>query len=490
MTEGVHYRAGPAASAATPRSRQVFCNRTLNLRAIQAIGFDMDYTLIHYNYELWEAHAYAHTQRRLAAAGLPVEGLEFDAQRVTRGLILDLELGNIVKASRFGYVVRASHGSRMLDYDEQRDTYSRTLVDLSERRWVFLNTLFSLSEGCLYAQLVDLLDAGRIDQNIAPHYRDLYSTLSQCMGAAHMEGELKAEIIAEPERFVLRDAELPLALLDLMHAGKRLMVITNSEWSYTRAMMAYAFDEHLPGNMTWRDLFELVFVDSRKPAFFTGDREALQVVDDAGLLAPKRPLAPGQVYYGGNARAVESYLGLPGERILYVGDHVYADVHVSKEVLRWRTALILRELEAELIALDGFASKQRELDELMRQKEENETRSREYRLSLQRAELAYGPPPAEPVAAIREHLGALRQESLDLDERLGPLAREASEVGNERWGPITRAGADKSRVARAIERYADIYTSRVANLLHVTPFAYLRAPATTLPHDACTDLDE
>ncbi len=471
----------------SPRSRRVFCNRTLNLRAIQAIGLDMDYTLIHYRYELWEAHAYAHTQRRLVAAGLPVEGLEFDPERVTRGLILDLELGNIVKASRFGYVVRASHGSRMLDYDEQREIYSRTLVDLSENRWVFLNTLFSLSEGCLFAQLVDLFDAGRIDRSAASNYNELYAALSQCMGAAHMEGELKAEIIAEPERFVVEDSELPLALLDLKCAGKRLMVITNSEWEYTRAMMSFAFDEYLPGDTTWRDLFELVFVDSRKPSFFTGDREALEVVDDSGLLAAKRPLAPGRVYYGGNARAVESYLDVPGERILYVGDHVYADVHVSKEVLRWRTALIIRELEAELAALEAFEDQQHELDGLMRQKEANEVLAREARLALQRVEHAYGPASMESVSQIRGHLGKLRHESLALDEQLAPLAKAAAEIGNQRWGPITRAGTDKSRVARAIERYADIYTSRVANLLHVTPFAYLRAPATTLPHDASCD---
>ncbi len=477
---------GESETTETPsaRSRRVFCNRTLNLRAIQAIGFDMDYTLIHYKYELWEAHAYAHTQRRLAAVGLPVEGLEFDAERVTRGLILDLDLGNIVKASRFGYVVRSSHGSRTLNYDEQREIYSRTLVDLSESRWVFLNTLFSLSEGCLFAQLVDLFDAGRIDRSAVSGYHQLYAMLSQCMGAAHMEGELKAEIVAEPERYVVDDSEVPLALLDLKHAGKRLMVITNSEWDYTRAMMSYAFDEHLPGDMTWRDLFELVFVDSRKPAFFTGDREALQIVDDSGLLAAKRSLAPGQIYYGGNARAVESYLGIPGERILYVGDHVYADVHVSKEVLRWRTALIIRELEAELMALDAFESTQRELNELMHEKEANEKHAREARLALQRADHGYGPAPAESLSKIREHLGELRRESLALDGRLVPLARAAAEVGNQRWGPLTRAGADKSRVARAIERYADIYTSRVANLLSVTPFAYLRAPPTTLPHDA------
>lgn len=29
--------------------RGIFCSRTLNLRSISAIGYDMDYTLIHYN---------------------------------------------------------------------------------------------------------------------------------------------------------------------------------------------------------------------------------------------------------------------------------------------------------------------------------------------------------------------------------------------------------------------------------------------------------
>ncbi len=31
-----------------PPQRGVFANRTLNLRSIRAIGYDMDYTLVHY----------------------------------------------------------------------------------------------------------------------------------------------------------------------------------------------------------------------------------------------------------------------------------------------------------------------------------------------------------------------------------------------------------------------------------------------------------
>ncbi len=45
------------------------------------------------------------------------------------------------------------------------------------------------------------------------------------------------------------------------------------------------------------------------------------------------------------------------------------DVHASKAQLRWRTALILREMEAELEALDAFEEKEARLVELMAEKE-------------------------------------------------------------------------------------------------------------------------
>ena len=51
------------------------------------------------------------------------------------------------------------------------------------------------------------------------------------------------------------------------------------------------------------------------------------------------------------------------------------------------------------------------------------------------------------------------------------------------WGPLMRAGNDKSHLARQVERYADVYTSRVSNLLYATPFVYLRSPRGSLPHD-------
>lgn len=45
---------------------------------------------------------------------------------------------------------------------------------------------------------------------------------------------------------------------------------------------------------------------------------------------------------------VEKSLGIHGDEILYIGDHIFTDVSQSKVHLRWRTALICRELEDEV----------------------------------------------------------------------------------------------------------------------------------------------
>jgi 5'-nucleotidase len=460
--------------------RGVFANRTLNLRSVEAIGYDMDYTLIHYRVDEWESAAFEHARALLAGRGWPVDGLRFDPSDYIQGLVIDLDTGNLVKATRFGYVIHAQHGTRELSFDELRHAYAGHVVDLELPRWHFLNTLFSLSEASLYAQLVDLHDDGRLDRVMG--YDELYTVVSGALDESHMEGALKASIIADPARFVVEDPGTITTLLDQRSAGKKLVLVTNSEWSYTQAMMSWTFDRHLDGG-SWRDLFDLVVVAAAKPRFFSNDEEAFELVDeDQGLLRPHwGPLEPGRVYHGASARKVEGSLGLQGDQILYVGDHLFGDVHVSKDILRWRTALILRELEAELADSAEFAPDEARLRELMADKEALEDELAAMRLERLHAQAAGDGDRARALQRdISRSAGRVRR----LDERIGPIARSSSELGNARWGPLMRAGSDKSLFARQVERYADVYTSRVSNLGLRTPFAYLRAARTSLPHDA------
>ena len=63
----------------------------------------------------------------------------------------------------------------------------------------------------------------------------------------------------------------------------------------------------------------------------------------------------------------------------------------------------------------------------------------------------------------------LEQMSLDIEKRLEPLLRADGEHFSQRWGYLCRIGNDKSHLTRQIEKYADIYTSRVSNLMRYSP---------------------
>ena len=317
--------------------------------------------------------------------------------------------------------------------------------------------------------------------------------MKEKLDRTHVEGELKAEVVADPKRYVDLDPEAPLALLDQKHAGKKLLLITNSEWPYTNAIMTYAFERFLEKGMRWRELFDLVVVSARKPAFFTTPSPFFEIINEEGLLRPAttRHLVKGGAYLGGSAREIEQTLGLAGEEILYVGDHMFGDVHVTKNVLRWRTALVLRELEDEISAAEKFRATEETLAVLMARKEELEAVFCHLKLEQQRARGKYVPAAAAQAAGLAATstagtsgpLEAIRGEIRELDEKIAPLVVASRGQNNPLWGLLMRAGADKSHLAYQMERYADIYTSRVSNLMHATPYVYLRSPRGSLPHD-------
>jgi hypothetical protein len=144
---------------------------------------------------------------------------------------------------------------------------------------------------------------------------------------------------------------------------------------------------------------------------------------------------------------------------------------------------VLRELEAEVSALEAYRPTELRLMSLMGEKEALEARISQARLALQRLHTGYGPTTSIDAATLEARVHNLRGQLVALDAEIGPLAKDGSELTNARWGLLTRAGNDKSHLTRQIERYADIYTSRVSNFLHATPFAYFRSPRGSLPHD-------
>ncbi len=133
--------------------------------------------------------------------------------------------------------------------------------------------------------------------------------------------------------------------------------------------------------------------------------------------------------------------------------------------------------------MQGSREAETRLRELMVRKTDLESQISWLRLWRQRAQRGYGPRPPTSAQDLEAALRKANRESQALDQSIAPLAKASGESGNPTWGLLMRAGNDKSLFARQVERYADVYTSRVSNFLAETPFAYLRAARGTLPHD-------
>jgi hypothetical protein len=71
--------------------------------------------------------------------------------------------------------------------------------------------------------------------------------------------------------------------------------------------------------MTWRQLFDIVIVQARKPDFWGSGTVMTEIVSDDGLMRACTSCKKGGVFYGGSAKMVQDALGISGDRFLYVG---------------------------------------------------------------------------------------------------------------------------------------------------------------------------
>ena len=103
---------GPLTLSVNPASR-VFCNRSLNMANIAAVGFDMDYTLAMYKPETFEVLAYESACKKLVEVyGYPEEitAFRYDHAYMVRGLVVDKKRGCLLYTSPSP---RDQRGSRM-----------------------------------------------------------------------------------------------------------------------------------------------------------------------------------------------------------------------------------------------------------------------------------------------------------------------------------------------------------------------------------------
>lgn len=470
--------------------KRIFCNRSLNMKSIVAVGFDMDYTLAQYKPETFESLAYEGTIKKLVFdLGYPSELLEwtFDWTYMVRGLVLDKKRGNILKMDRHKYVKVAYHGFTELSKEEKVGTYGYTLTrdSFDEPDYALIDTLFSLAEAYLFAQLVDFKDKnpGKVPAGV--DYARMYKDVRAAVDLCHRDGTLKQMVAKDPQRYINDDTSIVPMLQMLRDSGRSTFLVTNSLWDYSNIVMNFLCRKRSENGGTalsfeWLKYFDVVITGSAKPGFFHEDNRAnlFEVVPDSGMLVntdngtpmpqvgstvphiPSKGLNSGcRVFQGGNVAHLHKLLNIESSsQVLYVGDHIYGDILRSKKVLGWRTMLVVPELEREVELLWELRDTRKQLQELRCERDHVEDRLHHIKWSLKFEDVT-------------------NEQKEKLQSELDKL--EFHKV----WGQLMKTGYQNSRFAHQVERFACLYTSQVTNLSLYSPDKYYRPSEDFMPHE-------
>ena len=449
----------------------VFVNRTLNLKKIKLIGFDMDYTLVAYHAERFEELTYQMARESLVKTlGYPekILSLSFDFERAIVGLVIDRRNGFLLQLSRFNKVKTSYYGLEEVPYREQEKIYGTGTVDLRDPDFISLDTLFAIALGVLFSQLVQLKKEGLS----LPDYADMERDIREAIDLIHRDGSLKGILKTRFPEFVVQDPKVAGVLERYKDYGKKLMIITNSDYDYTQPLLDYAINPFLTKHAAWEEVFDIVITLADKPLFFETKSRFLKIDPDTGLMSNYAGSVRSGLYQGGCFSVLERDLELNGSEILYFGDHIYGDVVSIKKRCNWRTALVLGNLEKEMEGLRNSRSIQEEIDLLMGKKEELERELNKNDI------LKY-----EGKLSSPKTVDSLYQELDKLNSRISALIDAYVKFFNPYWGQILRAGSEESFYAGQVENYACIYMTRISDLFDYSPRTYFRPIKRIMPHE-------
>jgi HAD superfamily 5'-nucleotidase-like hydrolase len=460
---------------------RIFVNRTLNLKRIGYLGFDMDHTLVRYNSQNFEALAHRRMLEKLVADKHYPESilkLQFSWDNAIRGLVIDKAKGNVLKLSRYSAIRVSYHGTKAIDYREQLKVYKSVYIDLRDPNYLSIDTSFSIAFAGLFMQLVDLKDSS--EKSNLPDYLGIAEDLTFVLDRAHRDGSLKEQVRNDLDRFILKDPGVVEGLEKFKKHGKKLFVVTNSDFSYTKLLIDHTMNPFLKNHKSWMELFDYVVTASAKPRFFVDNSRFLRIDPKTGNMTNMDgKLEPG-IYQGGSAQVFTHDLGVAAEEILYIGDHIYGDILRLKKDLAWRTALVVEEIEDEI-------KKEKKAEPILAKI--NNLMDRKIPLEI-KVDKLIGDQIENDHKKHEETIRTLLHEISELDKAVSPLIKQQQQLFNSHWGEVMRTGIEESYFAYQVERFACVYMAKLEDMLHVSPRTYFRSHRRQLAHDLDTKVGE
>ncbi|CAI0427667.1 unnamed protein product [Linum tenue] len=458
----------PESLAGMPKMnpKGIYVNKNLRLDNIQVYGFDYDYTLAHYTSNLQSLIYDLAKEHMVNEFRYPEVCMTFtyDPTFPIRGLYYDKKNGCLLKLDFFGSIEPDGcyFGRRKLSRKEIEEIYGTRHIGRDQARGlVGLMDFFCFSEACLIADIVQHFVDAKLEFDASYIYQDVNRAIQH----VHRSGSAHRGILANPQKYLLKNHEVLRFLEMLKEKGKKLFLLTNSPYYFVDGGMRYMLQDSIGCRDCWRDLFDVVIAKANKPDFYTSEHP-FRIYDterDTLTFTKVESFVPDKIYYHGCLKSFLEITKWRGPEVIYFGDHLFSDLRGPSKA-GWRTAAIIRELENEIRIQNGDRyrfeqAKFNIIQEMLGRLHAiipNSNRSDAYR-------------------CLVEELNQKRQEA----------RKTMRKMFNQSFGAtfLTDTGQE-SAFAYHIHQYADVYTSKPENFLLYPPEAWLHVPfdVKIMPH--------
>ncbi|KAL6054276.1 5'-nucleotidase domain containing 3 [Balamuthia mandrillaris] len=445
----------------------IFTNGELRLDSLDVIGFDYDYTLVHYKEQLQNFIYQSVLAYMLQALKYPSElrQLRYDPTFAIRGLQFDIRRGNIIKMDYLNLLQADAVfcGRKPMSTKELHEAYPGMMLprNYHDENVRSMNDIFALPETCLVADIIQFLK----DQDISFDPTYVYEDMMKGVHFVHSSGLLHNEIMNNLPLYIDRSQSQALLefLLKLKFSDKTTFLATNSSFEFVDKGMEFMLDKtKFPEGVTkWTDLFDIVLTSCNKPDFFTKNRPFRVFDPQSRSVRWERAhpsLEPGQIYVEGSLQHLMGMTGWVGDRVLYFGDHIFNDLKEPSRALGWKTGVIIEELEHEVEIQNDpkYRALVAELIEVDK---------------LTRVCMFFGDHASSSISSL-------------LKDYRAKLGGDLKELCHPNFGSAFRTHRNATLFAFQLQRYANIYTSKIQNFLEY-PMHYSWYPDRLfLPHEA------
>jgi HAD superfamily 5'-nucleotidase-like hydrolase len=443
--------------------RDIFTNGELRLDELDVLGFDYDYTLASYTDRV-QYFIYDQALKYLIEVhGYPrsIAGFTFDPTFAVRGLHYDTKRGNVMKLDYLNLIQADTvySGRVRLSQERLHSAYPSLFIPrkYGEENLRPMSDIFCLPEVCLISDIIQHLNDLKVTFDPAYVYEDIRKAVEHI----HFSRLLHNEIISNLPTYLEKNPSLGEILWRFRDSGKQLFLATNSPFYFVAKGMEYLLDGQLPkGFGHWTEMFDLIITSCDKPSFFIHNRSFRVINPETGHITWDRPRThyKGQVLVEGSLTQLVNITGWKGDRVLYFGDHLFNDLKEPSIVAGWKTGVIIKELERE-VGIQNLPDYRTLLAELM-----------EVEAMMRKCMFFSGEANEAVVWELRQHRDKLRKVLKDFL--------------NPNFGSVFRTHRHASSFAFQVQRYANVYTSKLENFLNY-PTHYIFYPERNfLPHEA------